>query len=235
MNLLFEIVRNDLKLIFRDKSLMVIFIVPVAVILLCRYGISQLAPIVPELPNYYWLIIASFTMVNAAMPSYLFGFILLDERDENIDIMLRVLPVPENFILKSRVGIMIILGYIFSVLIFALNGLIHFNFIQIAAISLLFSVIPPVSTFAITAFAKNKIEAATLYKALNVLLFIPVIAFFTGDWLKYLFEIIPFFWIFETARLASLNVRPVLPFFIALFTNVLLAWFIYQIYKRRNS
>ena len=234
MNLLLKIVENDLKLIFRDKSLMVIFIVPVAVILICRFGISQLAEIVPELPDYYWLIIASLTMVNAATPSYLFGFIMLDERDENVHIMLRILPVPENFILKSRIALMAILGYLFSVLIFLFNGLIHFHYYQVITNSLLFALVPPVSTFAITAFAKNKIEAATLYKALNVLLFIPVIAFFVDSGLKVLFKFIPFFWIFETVRLSNLNFQITISFLLAFSTNILLAWLLYRIYKKRN-
>ena len=234
MNLLLEIVKNDLKLIFRDKSLMVIFIVPVAIILICRFGISQLADIVPYLQDYYWLIVASLTMVNAAMPSYLFGFILLDERDENLDIMIRVLPVPINFILKSRVVFMILLGFSFSFLILELNKLIHLHFLQITVISLVFALISPVSTFAIVAFAKNKIEAATLFKAMNILLFIPVIAFFADGGLKILFEIIPFFWIFETIRLSSSGTHITIPFLVAVSTNIFLAWLLYRIYKKRN-
>ncbi len=235
MKLFFEIIRNDLKLIFRDKSLMIMFVIPVAIILICRFGISQLAEIVPELPGYYWLIVASLTLVNAATPSYLFGFLMLDERDENVHIMLRVLPVPENFILKSRIGIMIVLGYLFSFLILAFNGLIHFPVLQIIIVSILFALIPPVLTFAITAFAKNKIEAATLYKGMNVLLFIPVIAFFVNGWLKCVFEIIPFFWIFDTLRLANLNRQFAVSFFLAILTNIFLAWVLYKIYNKRNS
>ena len=235
MNLLFKIVKNDLRLIFRDKSLMIMFIVPIAIILICRFGISQLVEIVPGLPDYFWLIVAGLTMVNAATPSYLFGFIMLDERDENIHIMLKILPVPENFLLKSRLVFMILIGYLFSAAIFLYNGLIHLPYYKILLISFLFALIPPVSTFAITAFAKNKIEAATLYKALNVLLFIPVIAFFVEGGLKMLFKIIPFFWIFETIRLSMLNLQFIFPFLFALITNIALAWLLYIIYKKRNS
>ena len=60
------------------------FVVPVVIVLLCRFGIPQLEDIVPELSQYYWLIVAAFTSVTAAMPSFLIGFVLLDERDENI-------------------------------------------------------------------------------------------------------------------------------------------------------
>ncbi|HKI89218.1 MAG TPA: hypothetical protein VKA38_09330, partial [Draconibacterium sp.] len=94
MHLFYEIVKNDLKLIFRDKSLLIMFIMPVVIVLLCRFGIPELVNTVPVLPGYYWLLVAALTLVTASTPSYLFGFILLDERDENVHTMLRILPVP---------------------------------------------------------------------------------------------------------------------------------------------
>ena len=235
MNVLFNIIKNDLKLIFRDKSLVVIFIVPIAIILICRFGITKFPEIFPEITAYYWLIVTSLTMVNAATPSYLFSFILLDERDENIDVMLRILPVPEDFILKSRIFITIIFGFVFSLIILSLNGLIQLGFVQIIVLSILFALVPPISTFAICAFSKNKIEAATLYKAMNILLFIPVIAFFIDDSLKYVFGVIPLFWIFETVRLASLDVHFTISFLVAFITNSFIIWLLYKIYKKKRS
>lgn len=234
MVLFYEIVRNDLKLIFRDKSLLIMFIIPAAIILLCRFGIPQLTAVVPVLPSYYWLLVAVLTMVTASTPSYLFGFILLDERDENVHTMLRILPVPMNFILKIRIAFTIFIGFIFSLLILLLNGLFQFKPLPLVMASLLFALIPPVLMLAITAFAKNKIEAATLYKGLNIVLFIPVIAFFIRGELRYLFGIIPFFWTFEMIHINMLNFHFVVSFLVALTTHVFLIWLLYKIYKRRN-
>ncbi|MBN2636318.1 MAG: hypothetical protein JXR61_08605 [Prolixibacteraceae bacterium] len=235
MNLLINIIKNDLKLIFRDNSLMIIFIVPVAIILICRFGITKLPEIVPDIHDYYWLIVAGLTMINAATPSYLFSFILLDERDENIDVMLRILPVPQNFILKSRIFVASVFGFIFSALILSLNGLILLNFPQILFLAILFSLISPASTFAITAFSKNKIEAASLFKAMNIILFIPIIAFFIDNSLKYVFGIIPFFWIYETARLANQNSQFTVPILTAFISNGFICWYLYKIYKKKKT
>jgi len=228
MQLFFTILKNDLKLIFRDKSLVVMFIVPVAIVCLCRFGIPHLAEFYPVLPDYYWLIVAVLTSVTASTPSYLIGFILLDERDENVHTMLRILPVPENFILRIRIALMVFLGFIFSVFILLLNGLIRPDFFQILAVSILFSLIPPVLTFSITAFAKNKIEAATLYKGLNILLFIPVFAFFIESPLKLLMGIIPFYWTFETMH----NITLSSPFYFDILIGAVLhSAFIILLYK----
>jgi fluoroquinolone transport system permease protein len=235
MHLFFEIVKNDLKLIFRDKSLVVMFIMPVVIVLLCRYGIPQLTAFVPVLPSYYWLLVTALTLVTASTPSYLFGFILLDERDENVHTVLHVLPVPKNFILKIRAGFTVLIGFIMALFVLSLNGLIGIRILPVLLISLLFALVPPVLMFSITAFAKNKIEAATLYKGLNIILFVPVIAFFVNGELRYLFGIIPFFWTFETVHLTTLSFQFVISFLLAFVTHVLLIWLLYKIYIRRNS
>ena len=234
MQFLYKIVRNDLKLIFRDKSLVVMFIIPVAIILICRFGIPQLAVLVPAMRSYYWLLVAVLTMVTAATPSYLFSFIFLDERDENVHVQLQVLPVPDNFILKIRIAFTICFGFIFSLLILLLNGLTYFEILPLVMISLLFALVPPVLTFSITAFAKNKIEAATLYKGLNVVLFIPLIAFFIRGETRTLFRIIPFFWIYESVHINMLNLHFFVSFLVALTSQIIIIRVLYRIYIRRN-
>lgn len=234
MSLLINIIKNDLKLIFRDKSLIIIFIVPIAMILICRFEIIKLPEIVPEITNYYWLIITCFAMISTITPSYFFSFILLDEKDENIDLVFRILPVSANFIIKIRIAISMLLGFIFSVIILSLNGLIHLSIFQVIINSLLFSMLPPISTFAITAFSKNKIEAALLYKAMNIIVFIPVIAFFINDNFKYIFGVIPFLWIFETIRLSIQESQIIITLLLAIFTNIALALILFKIYKRKN-
>ena len=223
-----------MKLIFRDKSLLVMFIIPVAIIFLCRFGIPQLTALVPVLPSYYWLFVAALTLVTASTPSYLFGFILLDERDENVHTMLHILPVPANFILKIRVAFTVFVGYIFALFILLFNGLIYLEVLSVLLISLLFALVPPILTFSITAFAKNKIEAATLYKGLNIFLFIPMIAFFIRGELRYVFGIIPFFWTFETLHISTFNSHFVISFLVSLVTHILLIWLLYKIYIKRN-
>ena len=234
MHLYYEILKNDLKLIFRDKSLIIMFIMPGVIILLCQYGIPQLTAFVPVLPSYYWLIVAALTLVTASTPSYLFGFILLDERDENVHTILQILPIPVNFVLKIRIAFTVFMGFCFSLFILLFNGLIRFGLLPVLLISLLFALVPPVLTFSITAFAKNKIEAATLYKGLNIVLFIPVIAFFIRGETKYVFGIIPFFWTFETVHLNTLNLHFVVSFLLGLTLHIFLIWLLYKIYNKRN-
>lgn len=233
MGLFISILRNDLKLIFRDKSMLIMFFLPFIFVGICRLGVPYLAKFVPEIPQFYWLIVAGFSSVTASTPAFLFGFILLDERDENIHHILRILPLPENYILKSRILFIVFIGFIFSLFILVFNGLIKYNFFETVALAVLFSFIPPVLTFAITAVARNKIEAATMYKGLSTILFLPIIAFFVDGIWKYVFGIIPFFWTFEAIYFSGNTLKFILSFLVSFAFHSLVIYLLYRFYCKR--
>ncbi|MBN1819354.1 MAG: hypothetical protein JXR31_16550 [Prolixibacteraceae bacterium] len=228
-----SVVKVDLKMIFRDKSLLFILIIPVAIILICRFGFAKISEFVPALPDYYWIIVAALTAIVASTPAYLMGFILLDERDENVDILLRIIPFPPNFVLKCRIGFMIVLGFLFSMLILLLNGLVVIPFFKTIPVSILFSMIPPILTLAIVLFSKNKIEAVTMYKGLNTFLVLPIAAFFIPAVWKYFFGILPFFWTFDVFE--SINSRNafMFSFFIGILVHLVFILILYHFYKKK--
>jgi fluoroquinolone transport system permease protein len=209
------------------------FIIPVAMVLICRLCIPRLSEIVPVLPDYYWLILASLTSVTASTPAFLIGFILLDERDENVHTILKILPLPTDFILKCRIFFMIFLGFIFSFFILFLNGLIRPDLWFIILLSLLMALIPPILTFSIISFAKNKIEAATMYKGLSMFLFLPVVAFFIqGGW-HFLFGVIPFFWTYSAFQVVGDPLKFLMFFIISGSIHTVFIGILYRLYKRK--
>ena len=235
MQLFFEIVKNDLKLIFRDKSLMMMFFVPVLIMLFLRFGVPELTALAPVLPGYYWLIISSLISVAAALPAFLIGFLILDEKDENLYAVFQVLPLPQNFILKWRVLFTVLLGFMFSFFIITLNGLIQFNLIQTVLIALQFSLIPPLLALSIVLIAKNKIEAAAVYKALSIFLILPAAAFFIrSDW-RFAFGVIPFFWSYNSVRMISEMFYFLINFVVSFSFHGALLVLIYRFYLRRNG
>lgn len=233
MNELLTIVRNDLKLIFRDKSLYVIFVVPLAMLLIFWVGVPLLTQYVPDANDYVWLIVAAFTAVTAATPSYLIGFLLLDEQDENVHLLQRILPLPPFFILKSRIVLTILISFFFSLLLLKFNSLISFSFVWCIATSLLFSLIPPILIFCIVAFSKNKIEAATLYKGLSVLLVLPAIAFFISPQWKYVFSPIPFFWIYNAFQFKGIGPGYFLNLLFGILINMGFVCLLFKVYLKR--
>jgi len=234
MKLLLSVIKNDIKIIFRDSMLYIMFFLPVIFILLFRF----LVPLVTEyiydgLPDYYWLIVAALTCISASTPSFMIGFILLDERDEHVHVLQKILPLPPDFILKSRIVFMVFSSFIFSVLMLHFNGLITIPIFYNISISVLFSLIPPVLTFLIVSIAKNKIEAATLYKGMSMVLFIPVAAFFIREEWRPLFGIVPFYYTFNSFNKLGEFWPFILNFLAGITTHFLFIIILYRIFKRK--
>ena len=93
-----------------------------------------------------------------------------------------------------------------SVIIFLLlNGLANFLFYKVIGAAILVSFVPAILRMLIIPFAKNKIEGVTLFKGINVVLFIPIIAFFIAPEWKVAFGIIPFYWVYEILQTPAEN------------------------------
>ena len=92
---------------------------------------------------------------------------------------------------------MLLFGLINSFIVLKFNGVLDIPTIRCLLISLDCAVFSPIFVFLTISFAKNKIEGATIMKVLNVLLMLPLLAFFVDHSATYILGIIPFFWIYE--------------------------------------
>jgi fluoroquinolone transport system permease protein len=197
MNNYITFIGNDLKIVFRDKTLILMFFLPVILILVCRILVPIISNYLPEINEYNWLIAAGFCILSGSTPAFLTAFLLLDEKDENLIPVLKVTPLPYSKLITYRVSFLMLTSFIFAVIFLYLNGLESYSFSRIVTASVLVAFIPAILLLFIIPFAKNKIEGVTLFKGINVVLFIPIIAFFIAPQWKLVFGIIPFYWIYE--------------------------------------
>ena len=193
----FTFISNDLKIIFRDKTLILMFFLPIILILVCRFLVPFISGYIPGIENYYWMILAGFCVLSGATPSFLTVFLMLDEKDENLVPVLKTTPLPYSYLIGYRISFLMISSFVFSVIFLIFNGLLTHSFLTILLGSLLVSFIPAILILLILPLAGNKIEGVTLFKGINTILFIPLIAFFIPEDWKYAFGIIPFYWVFD--------------------------------------
>lgn len=188
---------NDFKLIFRDKTLMIMFFLPVIFLIICRYPIPILTTYFPETKEYYWLIQASFCILSGSTPAFLTAFIMLDEKDEQLISVLKITPMPFSKIISFRVLFLMLISFVFTLMFLTLNELSSPTFSAIILTSILTSFVPAILLLFILPLARNKIEGVTLFKGINMILFIPIAAFFVSPEWKNFFGILPFYWIYE--------------------------------------
>jgi fluoroquinolone transport system permease protein len=197
MNRILTYARNDLRLIFRDPVLYVMFFVPVLFILLLRFALPPLIGWLPELASYKLVIVASICLVTAIFPAFIFAFIILDEKDLDVLSAIRVLPVPTSFFRGYRLIFITLFAYVFNLLILSLSGQTMWPAGKMLLVSIPVAVVSPASCLLITAFATNKIVGTTWMKGLNFLFMIPVLTYiFEGPW-EFMLGILPYYWIFK--------------------------------------
>ncbi|MBN2609920.1 MAG: hypothetical protein JXB00_00015 [Bacteroidales bacterium] len=229
-----SLIVNDFRNIFRDDILKVLLFVPVMMILLIRFGLPALVNLLPELQEYCFLIVALFGLVIASFPAFIISFIMLDEKDEGIFIMYKVLPMSDVKFFIYRLGFLICFSFFYSILLLVVQMSIILNWWQVVLAALLFSFLPPAITLLTVTFARNKIEGVTLMKFLNFILFLPVAGFFVPVPWKFIFGVIPVFWSFRVLEVMGQNTTFLLSFAIGTLLHGLLLWLIFRIFIKRT-
>jgi len=193
---------NDLRNIVRDRLLVILMIAyPIMLILLSRILVHMIAPRIeimfPLVANFP-LILMFFILLIPFIYSFIAAFLILDERDEHILTVLRVMPVSRNNYLIIRMFFMSLFAFIVLLIFPILSGLvddIQFSYYAYIPTAILFALFTPVSSLIVSAFATNKVQAFAIFKIGGTVFIIPIFAFFLKlDALKYIFSPIPNFW-----------------------------------------
>jgi fluoroquinolone transport system permease protein len=124
------------------------------------------------------------------------GFLIMDERDENLLTVLRVMPISRSAYLIYRMAFMSVLSLVYILLFPMLTGLIDVSIIDYLPIGILLALFTPVMGLIANIVANNKVQAFAVFKMLGGVFFLPLFAFFINSDLKYILGIIPNFWTF---------------------------------------
>lgn len=198
---------NDFKNIIRDKFLVYAAIaMPLMVIIISRIILHWIAPTlrdtVPLAGNYSMIFILFATMIPLVY-GFIVAFLILDERDEHLLTVLRVMPISRNSYLIYRMLFLSIFSFIVMLLFPPLSGLLEntqFSYMQYIPIALLFTLLTPFSALMVSSFATNKVQAFAIFKISGTVFLIPLFIFLITDNLKYIFSPIPNFWAFITLK-----------------------------------
>lgn len=222
--------KNDLRNIFRDKSIWVPMVAPLIILFLLRFGLPQLKNYYPTITQYYGLILAMMSCVNAIFPAFFVSFMMLDEKDQQLFAVMRIMPLAPQWFILYRVLFIAIMAFVFVFITLAFTDLVAMPWVKMLALSLVIALLAPLVTLITVTFAKNKIEGITLLKGINMGLALPMVAFLVvSPWAK-LLAIIPVYWIYQAFD-------PTANFGLAILIGAvyisLLIWVIFRRFKNR--
>jgi hypothetical protein len=229
------LLNSDLKNILRDRSIVFVMIAPVIILIILRVAPPIYESYFPFMVEYRPLILGFFSVLTSLLAGFMFSFMMLDEKDQCLFPVFRVTPFSFEQLILYRIVIITCLGFIFSLLLILASGLVQMKLYQAILFALLASLGGPVYSLLILSLAQNKIEGATYYKLLNMLLILPVIGMFIESPLRYLFGIIPIFWIFEAFETLSATVACFINISIGLLMQLLFLLGAYRLFLKKNS
>lgn len=207
MAYLLRLAVNDFKNIIRDRFLVYAAIVlPLMLIVFSRIILHWIAPsleqTIPLASNYSLLFMLCATMIPLVY-GFIAAFLILDERDEHLLTVLRVMPISRNGYLMYRMLFLSVFSFIVLLVFPPLSGLVEdtqFNYMQYIPIALLFTLLTPFSALMVSSFATNKVQAFAIFKISGTVFLVPLFIFLLSDNMKYIFSPVPNFWAFMALK-----------------------------------
>jgi fluoroquinolone transport system permease protein len=177
-------------------------------------------------PHYPLIMSALVVFLAPVLVGFIVGMLLLDERDEGVLQAISVTPLPMWQYLAWKLSLPVAATTILTVLTFPIVGLMPFRWSYLAAVSV-GALWAPLLALLMTCFARNKLQGFVLMRVSNVLLVLPMLAWFFPN-LAPLFAVFPAYWPLKSLWLAAAGNGSLLCFAVGLaFHLALIAW-LYQ-------
>lgn len=207
MAIVFRLAVNDFKNIIRDTLLISLAILyPVILVVFSQILVQFIAPNLEEtipLAGNFIVIFMLFITIIPILYGFIASFLILDEKDEHLLTVLRVMPISRNTYLLYRMMFLTFFSFIVLMVFPPLSGLLEntqFSYIEYLPIALLFSLLTPFSAMLVSSFATNKVQAFAIFKISATIYMLPLFTFLITDNLKYIFSPAPNFWGFIALR-----------------------------------
>jgi len=234
---------NDFRNIIRDRFfLFAFFAYPVMLIIFSRILVHLIAPrienVFPLAANFS-LIFMFFIVIIPFIFSFIAAFLILDERDDHLLTVLRVMPISRNSYLIYRMFFMSLFSFIVLLIFPAFSGLIdgsQFSYTAYIPAALLFALFTPFTALLVASFATNKVQAFAIFKIGGTVFLLPLFAFFLnlGN-LKYIFSPVPIFWsLLSLDAVIKSGTIDIIPLAIGFVYQIILIAVLFYIFNKKN-
>ncbi len=218
---------TDFKLIFRDPSLRVFLALPLMILALVLFGLPALIEEYPVVNDYVSYVLMGACLQTSTMFGFIYSMVLIHEKDIEVAKVYGILPVSKKGFIATRQILPFTLSSLVTFLMLQLQSFYVFNLSQVILLAILSGIFAPLLTLSVSLLSKNKMEGMTWFKLMNLLVSVPLAAFFIPC-CSWAFGIIPTYWVFKTLEQMTLAENIVLPisigFLFSIATLFLLIW-----------
>jgi fluoroquinolone transport system permease protein len=177
---IFLLAVSDWKNISRDPLLIFSMVGSLLLALLVRFGVPELHAFLSQhisfsLNEHFLIIIGLVLLMAPLMIGILYGFILLDERDEGLLLYYSITPLTKSGYLYGRLLFPIGITFLLAYSIILIQGIVAVRFASFIPVAFLFALQTPIITMIMATLASNKVEGLALTKVINLCILVPLI------------------------------------------------------------
>ena len=158
MKKILSLIHSDIRQIFRDKTLTFFLVAPMLLIVFVRFFVPFIAKQYPMVQQYHPMLMMFASIQTAIMFGFIVSFIILDEKDENVLQVIRVLPISPFYFILYRLLFATTFSTLGAFLMINLSGIAYPGFTNSILLSIQYGLTAPFITLIISTFAKDKIE-----------------------------------------------------------------------------
>lgn len=146
------------------------------------------------LDPYYHAILAALMLLVARINGSVAGFSILDDRDDNILLAVKVAPMSLEQFIGLKLGLTYIISLLGGVFVLWFSDLVPLRAGVLWGIPALSAIAAPITAMLINCVASNKIEGFAALKGFNGLIIFPIVALFVAGLTEFVFAVEPGFW-----------------------------------------
>lgn len=189
----------DVRSVQRDAILKWLVLYVAVLAMLARWGLPPLAVLIEgrfafDLTAYYALVMSFLVLAVPALTGFVVGFLLLDQRDDRTLTALRVTPLTLNGYLIYRTTVPTLVSAVLIVLFVPFAGVVPLNVGEVLLVALVAAPQAPLFALFLAAFASNKVQGFALGKAMGVVMWPPIFAYFAPAEWQWAFGLVPTYW-----------------------------------------
>jgi len=228
--------RADVKRIVRDPFLILLAIVPLAITAAARatgpWVAAQFAGSLDMV--VYWEVALSILLLNTPlMLGFLYGMMLLDERDEGVLVAVALTPIGKSGFMIRRMLVPVIWSMATSLLVILIVPAATISNVLAAQLTLLLGLQAPLLGLFVAAFAANKVEGMALSKVGGVLIALGALAVLLATPWQWLAVWSPHFWFMRVLLGTGVSGSTVMLLLVATAVHLGALWLLARIFQRR--
>lgn len=210
MSQLIQLSITDFKLIFREPSLRAFMVLPVVLFIVFLWFFPMMVEKYPILQPYVPIILMVGVIENTQLFSFISSMVLIDEKESNVAINYGIVPIDKRAFVLSRLLFPYLITVLLNLLFLEWQPFYTFPFSQDLLLALVSSLVVPVYVLAINSIVDNRMKGMIYIKAFNMVVLLPLAAFFVPSGYEHLFGFLPTHWIYQGIQQMTTGASPVL-------------------------